>query len=232
MAPFTIAPCAKTPSDYLIDYMADIAALLKDAKDTQLEAPEVARTDLEYQARAIQYRLFSWRWDWLARNRSSVLEVESESAEVFGTVFSYSRPELVYETWLCDALMIFILGFLNSSALQERLTTPPRPHGALWKPDEALSAQYLAVEICRSLEYQLEHLSFPAAAHQWAMPVALAYVALSPTDPVAEWVYAKILAAPESRRVPWLLYIERLQGKDQDAAKDLFALWPISRTEA
>ena len=141
--------------------------------------------------------------------------MDAKDTQAFGTVLRYAQPHIMYEIWLCNALVILLLGFLNPlDLLREQHTTPARPTGSLWKPSETLSVQQPAVEICRSLEYLLQNLSAPSAAHQWAMPLALAYVTLSPTDPIAAWVFSKVLASPESRRMPWLCYIRRLEGKD------------------
>lgn len=212
--------------------MADIAALLADAKETQFVVWEQPRPELEFRARSILHQLFSWRWLWLARNRHGVYEADAQGTEAFGTVLRYQQPQLMYEIWLCDALVILIIGFLHPLGLQEELTTPVPPTGLLWKPSEALTVQQPAVEICRSLEYMLQNPAAPAAVHQWAMPLALAYVTLSPADPIATWTYAKILAAPKSRSMPWTSFIQRLQGTDPDAARELFGCWPINRRRA
>ena len=225
--PFALAPSPKTPSDYLVDSMADIAALLGDAKRTQSMVWESPTTEFEYRARAILHCLFSWRWSWLARNPYGVVEADATNTQAFGTVLRYARPQLMYEIWLCNALVILILAFLRPLDVREPSST--RSTGTLWKPSGLLNVQQAAVEICRSLEYQLQNLSAPAPDHQWAMPLALAYVTLPNNEPIAKWVFATIQAAPENRRMPWLCYINRLEGNDQDAASDLFARWPIAR---
>lgn len=184
---------------------------------------------LNNRARAILHQLFSWRWSWQARNAEKVFELTAEDSEVFGTVLHYTEPKLMYEIWLYDALVILMLGFLDPTNLRHQPRAPELPTGPLWLPSEALTVEELAVEICRSLVYQLGNLSTPAHAFQWSMPLALAYVTLSPNDPIAQWVYAKVLAAPETRRVPWLCYIDRLQGQDPNASISAFACWPIRR---
>ena len=229
-APFALALSLKTPSDYLVEYMADIAALLDDTKKAQSVRRGPLGINLEYRARAILHSLFSWRWSWLARNPVSAIETnpaDVRGAEAFGSMLRYTQPQLMYEIWLCDALLILISAYLNSLNLQDRRTTSDFPAGGLWKPDELLDVEHLAIEICRSLEYQLENIFAPVPPHQWTMPLALAYVTLSPVNPIAVWVLSKIQAAPECRRMPWLCYIERLKGKDLDVADDLFACWPI-----
>ena len=62
IAPFALAPTTKKPSDYLADYMADIAVLLEDAKKTRLVIWEHPSVELGYRARAILHQLYSWRW--------------------------------------------------------------------------------------------------------------------------------------------------------------------------
>lgn len=225
-APFTLASSFKTPSDYLVDYMADLAALFNDVKRTRQMTQENLDTGLEYRARAILHQLFSWRWWWQARNLNSVFEIESQNTTAFDTVLRFINPQLMYEIWLCDALLILLLGMLSPSGTQDGFAALT---SALWTPCETSSVRQPAIEICRSFEYHLQNLSAPAPVHQWALPLALAYVTLPATDPVAEWVMSKILAAPPSRKIPWLVHIERLQGKDQAAARDVFACWPVKR---
>lgn len=207
--------------------MADLAALFEDAKRIKQTAQESLNTELEYRARAILHQLFSWRWSWQARNLDSVFEVDAKDSTAFDTVLHFANPQLMYEMWLYDALLMLVLGMLNPSHPQDELAASTV---GMWTPCDTLSVRQPALETCRSLEYQLQNLSAPAPVHQWAMPLALAYVTLPPTDPVAEWVMSKILAAPDSRKIPWLVLIERLRGRDQTAASDLFACWPVKRT--
>ena len=130
IAPFALAATTEKPSDYLADYMADIAVLLEDAKKTRLVIWEHPSVELEYRARAILHQLYSWRWSWLARNRDGVFEVDAKDTEAFGTVLRYAQPHLMYDIWLCNALVILLLGFLNPlELLREQHTTPALPTG-------------------------------------------------------------------------------------------------------
>ena len=122
-APFSSAQSVKSPSDLLIDYMADISALLGDAKAAQLAMQGSPGMDLEYRARAILHQIFSWRWAWQARNANNVFEVDAGQDEVFGTMLHYADPRLMYEIWLCNALLIILLGFLRREQSQE---DPPK----------------------------------------------------------------------------------------------------------
>ncbi|KAF2159362.1 hypothetical protein M409DRAFT_30110 [Zasmidium cellare ATCC 36951] len=142
----------------------------------------------------------------------------------------YAEPHLMYEIWLCDALLIIVLGFLNPVQPQEDFARAGRPSGKLWTPCETSSVREPAIEICRSFEYQLQNLWAPSPVHQWAMPLALADVTLQSTDPIKAWVLRQILAAPDRRRVPWLWFIEWLLGQNREAPVNLFASWPVRRS--
>lgn len=207
--------------------MADIAALFEDAKRVRQNVRERVTTELEYRARAIFHQLLSWRWAWQARNHDSVFDVESQDSTAFDTVLHFTHAQLMYEIWLCDALLILVLGILNPCDTSNTSITRTK---ALWTPCETSSIRQPAIEICRSLEHQLRNPSASAPVHQWAMPLALAYITIPPADPIAQWVMSKILAAPGNRKIPWLLLIERLQGRDQTAASNVFACWPVKRT--
>ncbi|KAK4502135.1 hypothetical protein PRZ48_005558 [Zasmidium cellare] len=230
-APFSSASSVKSPSDLLIDYMADMSALLEDANDTHLVTRDTLSNDLEYRARSILHQLFSWRWAWQARNADGVFEEYAGESGVFETMLCYAEPHLLYEVWLCDALLILVIGFLKQGQTQQDCAIPTRLSGKLWMPSDAPSVQELAVEICRSLRYQLQNLWAPAPVHEWTMPLALAYVTLSSDDPIKSWVYRQILAAPERRRVPWLWFIDWLLGQDRDVPSALFARWPVRRPQ-
>lgn len=207
--------------------MADIAALL----ETRSGSQAVQTPAEESRIRAVLNQLYSWRWSWEARNQNAVFEVSGDDLSPFETVLHYAFPLLMYEIWLYNALQILVLDLLAPLDFP----SSPQRHGRsglLLLPGKAESPQSAAIEICRSFEYQLLHLDAHGAVHQWAMPLALAYVTINSTDPVAIWVLRKIHAAPIGRSRPWLLHIGRLQGIDRDAMGNIFSRWPVSRTSS
>lgn len=202
--------------DHLVECMADISGLFADANKTELTPQEgsVSTPARRAPAQAILDRLYSWRWSWEAQHGDSVSQQAAHDASVFGIVVHFDNPQLLYDIWLYDALLILVLNYLNGLDHSSRSEEPIPQTSGLLKPDQVLLAQQPAIEICRCLDYQMLNLAFPAPIHQWALPLALAYVTLPPASPVAAWVLSKIETAPQRFSVPWVLYIERLQTRD------------------
>lgn len=130
-----------------------------------------------------------------------------------------------------NALLTLLLGrqaqpqSVVSSPVVHRLSGPLLPAGEARSPSDA------AIEICRSFEYQLANSYAQVSVHQWAMPIALAYVSLDPTAPVAVWTLAKIHSARDSQSIAWLLHIGRMSGDTREATSSIFACWPSRRTQ-
>lgn len=210
--------------------MADISGLLEDASHATLRRRGEESVDNECCIRSVLSKLHSWRWSWDARNRHSVFEINANKTSPFQTVLYYACPTLMYEIWLYNALLIILFGLLEAIGVRE--AGGPRRHrlaGPLLRPGEENTSETAAIEICRSFEYQLRNLSAPAPFHQWATPLALAYVTLDPNEPVALWVLERVQAAPKGRSFPWLVHIGHLQGRGDDTVDDVFARWPVTK---
>ena len=226
--PYALRPNNKTASDHLIDYMADIAGLLNDCSQPKPGCGGDATVEIEFRTHAVLNKLYSWRWSWEARNHRFVFEVNADKSSPFDSVLYYAHPLLMYEIWLCNALLIILFGLLKP--FESPNPTVLGTHdlsGPLRKPGQESTAQAAAIEISRSFEYQLRNLSAQAPVHQWAMPLALAYVTLESSGPIAEWIMAQVHAAPPCRSRPWLLHVNRLQEGRKNASRTVFAEWPI-----
>lgn len=198
--------------------MADTSALLSDAREegSALQQPSIKRVTNQARAYAILHQLYSWRWSWEARNRNAVFEKAAQDGNVFDTSLHFDHPYLLYDILLYDALLILVLRYLEGRNHPSQLQEPIRPAGPLIRPDQIVSVQQPAIEICRCLDYQMLYPGSFAPIHQWALPLALAYITLPPTSPIAQWVRSRVDTAPERFSIPWSLYVDRLRCQDPD----------------
>ena len=205
--------------------MADIAGLFDNTYCSQSDSHAY-----ECRVRAVLNQLYSWRWSWQARNHNTVFQLNTNDLSPFDTTIHYASPILVYEIWLYNALLILVLGLL--APFEPKIGDNGCSHlisGPLLLPWQTKSPKAAANEICRCFEYQLLNLDAQSSVHEWAMPLALAYVTLDPTDPVAIWVLGKINSTTDGHRLPWLLHIGRLKGIDKDVTGNASTRWPISK---
>ena len=208
-------PSPMLSSTLLEDQMIAVAGLIEDIRNVRITHSVFPHLQTVYRARAqaILHQLYSWRWTWEAQNANAVQAEPALSTNVFATVFSWTHSHLMYEIWLYDALLILLLKFINPPHMDDLHTNQGPQKESLLRPDQVSSVQQPAIEICRSLNYQINNFATPAPIHQWAFPSALAYITLTAESPVTIWVKSTMDSAPERMRVPWFLYVKRLQSQ-------------------
>jgi hypothetical protein len=234
---------SKNAAAHLVDQLASIPGLLEDEANLKTE-DENARHCLRWRVLQHLEKLYEWRWAWMYANPEAVVETKSqvlskentpgESPLQLWTRLEYVSYTQVNDVGLYNAIQLWLLRLLwdlggaesvEAKALFERMEKAGVAfHDAghrspLLLPGQGRSLEEVAIEICRSFEYQF--IGFNGSRDSvlaWLLPIGLAYQLLVNDETEAElgeWVTKLLNRAPGSYRNACLYIAHSIRlGKD------------------
>lgn len=202
--PWALNPTQKSPTNFLLDQLANIPGLLED--EAQLDSVTDPAETKTFCLRTIAHLdlLYDWRWTFDAHNCGAVAEEvpKHEFESIADWVATCARTRLLWtshvsvnELALYNAIQLFLLRMLLDSEAENpdseidafftsvafrRQVQIQAASTSLQLPGEATSLLQIAVEICRLFECQQQafHGKNKDSVLAWLMPMGLAYQVL------------------------------------------------------
>ncbi|KAH7033924.1 hypothetical protein B0J12DRAFT_278402 [Macrophomina phaseolina] len=208
--PWALNPSAKSPTNHLLDILADVPGFLEDEKTIKQANDGGLRKSLRSRVEQRLQDVYQWRWAWESRNPRAAFEVSTRtSAQMPSSEIPRGlETSLIYTTWLqaseiClyNAVLIWLLSFLGElrpaafAYLSPSLSASFKPShpSPLLLPGQVRSLRQPAMEICRSFQYLLD--SFAESGEtplSWLMPISLAYYIVQEDREYVGWIRMRL----------------------------------------
>ncbi|EKG19731.1 hypothetical protein MPH_02979, partial [Macrophomina phaseolina MS6] len=208
--PWALNPSAKSPTNHLLDILADVPAFLEYEKTIKQANDNSLRKSLRSRVEQRLHDVYQWRWAWELRNPGAAFEVSTRTSTQMPSLEIPRGLEtsLLFTTWLqaseiClyNAVLIWLLHFqgelrpaafpyLSPSPLASFKSSHPSP---LLLPGQVRSLRQPAMEICRSFQYLID--SFAKSGEtplSWLMPISLAYYILQEDREYVGWIRMRL----------------------------------------
>lgn len=211
--PWAREPEAKTSLSYLHDILSDVPGLIENA-DT-LQFSNMAPCDLLYRHNLVLQNLatiwttlYQWRVSWQLQNPASIWYVPSAMDESpFPVVFHFSSLGHANEINLYHAILLLIIkiDFQVGSSSSPFFSPLHSPRGIDYhshiSPNLGLEMRSVAVEICKSVEYQLCKERRSGGTLYLLFPLRLAWQTFEPNSIEAIWIQMIMGMAADSTAI-------------------------------
>lgn len=199
--PWSLYPDRKTPTQRLVDILADCPGLFVErsslASTPQSSHRESAQDDLLRRIRSLLDQLDQWKQQGGLSHVESCHEVVPESATpilindrgvqvpAWTTALEYESLDAANQVTLYYAISILILRLAQETA-SVAVTTPTQVLDAVDFPERIMSA---SLAICRSVQFHLEMIRCGAGSFFLLFPLRMAYDAIGRSHPaIGTWL--------------------------------------------
>lgn len=200
----------KSPQNELIDIMVELPGHLQDVSEIEKGTASATRRPVLLQRlRSNLEDLYDWRCRWQRTNSSSVWEIEPTQLPLgrfasihrpFHKMLWFRRHTQATEIQLYNAALLCTLGLLWQFEHRDKTGSVLPPDYPLRMPNQYVSLQEPAEEICRIFEYQtLNATSYRESALFWLLPIGVAHKVLG-TNPRYEFWIQSMLDASQTTR--------------------------------
>ena len=210
--PWASSPTSKSSQDRLIDILVAVPGFLQDQQELRTEYQPGLQQTLTRKVLHQLEILFRWRWQWEVEHPSAAKElirVGEGPKRLYippeaGNTLQYSAFSEAVEISLYNAVLLCLLGLLYSElTIEEARIKINKIAVDGWAAPNSISATVLrlpfpaiismraaAVEIVRSFEYQLAHISQSedTPALFWLFPLGLASKVLRRDSAMTHWI--------------------------------------------
>ncbi|KAH7028260.1 hypothetical protein B0J12DRAFT_704691 [Macrophomina phaseolina] len=192
--PWALNPSAKSPTNHLLNILADVPAFLEYEKTIKQANDNSLRKSLRSRVEQRLHDVYQWRWAWESRNPGAAFELQASEICLYNAV-------LIWLLHFQGELRPAAFAYLSPLPLASFKSSHPSP---LLLPGQVRSLRQPAMEICRSFQYLIN--SFAKSGEtplSWLMPISLAYYILQEDREYVGWIRMRLDGCKVGDMVLW-----------------------------